>query len=264
MRITTSMVQRNVLSDLNSLSVQARQDAVQGLLRQGDHAPVATIRSGRRARWACAQNTRRQRAVHAQHRRRAGLAGRDRVRAGLDHRSTSTARRTCCSQGSTDTSDAARASRSPPRSTRSSRASRRRRTPATATSYLMSGTATSTSRRTSSAPTTPTRATRPASTRRSPGVVREIGPGVTMSINSVGREILGDGRAARPTASCSTSCATSPTTCKANDGAALRGGDITKLKAQLDDVLERARPQRRADEPPRGRHHAPGADPAAR
>ena len=46
-----------------------------------------------------------------------------------------------------------------------------------------------------------------------PGVVREIGPGVTMSINTVAREILGDGRAARPTASCSTRCATSPTTC---------------------------------------------------
>ena len=47
-----------------------------------------------------------------------------------------------------------------------------------------------------------------------PGVIREIGPGVTMSINTVAREILGDGRAAtRPTASCSTRCATSPTTC---------------------------------------------------
>ena len=44
-----------------------------------------------------------------------------------------------------------------------------------------------------------------------PGVVREIGPGVTMSINSVGREILGDGRPPT-TASCSTCCATSPTT----------------------------------------------------
>ena len=94
-----------------------------------------------------------------------------------------------------------RARRSPPRSTRSSRASRRRRTPATATSTSC-----------------------PARRPRSPpyklgaddayqgdqagldpaiaGIVREIGPGVTMTINTVAREILGDGRATRPTASC--------------------------------------------------------------
>ena len=92
------------------------------------------------------------------------------------------------------------------------------------------------------------------------GIVREIGPGVTMTINTVARELLGDGRTARPTASCSTRCATSPTTCKANDGAALRGGDMTGAQTPARHAARRPRPQRRADEPPRGRRRAPGPD----
>ena len=44
-----------------------------------------------------------------------------------------------------------------------------------------------------------------------PGIVREIGPGVTMTINSVAREMLGDGR--DPTdGKLLNRCATSPTT----------------------------------------------------
>ena len=87
-----------------------------------------------------------------------------------------------------------------------------------------------------------------------PGVVREIGPGVTMTINSVAREILGDGRAnptdgkllnvaarhlrppARPTTAPRCAAATS-----------------TALKAQLDALLEVRARNGAHDQPPRGR-----------
>jgi flagellar hook-associated protein 3 FlgL len=69
-----------------------------------------------------------------------------------------------------------------------------------------------------------------------PGIVREVGPGVTMTINTVARELLGDGQAAgddkllhvlRDIAD----------HLRANDGAALRGGDLTRLDAQVDKLL---------------------------
>ena len=164
---------------------EARQDAVQGRLRQGDHAPVGRSVQHRArdgpARDASAPTT--STSATSTTRR----AGRTRPSPRWTRSpSTSTAPTTCCCRAPRTPPTRARATRSPPRSTRSSRASRRPRTPATATSYLMSGTATSTSRPTSSATTTPTRATTAAWTPTVPGVVREIGPGVTMSINSVG------------------------------------------------------------------------------
>lgn len=69
-----------------------------------------------------------------------------------------------------------------------------------------------------------------------PGIVREVGPGVTMTINTVARELLGDGQGAgddkllhvlRDIAD----------HLRANDGAALRGGDLTRLDAQVDKLL---------------------------
>jgi flagellar hook-associated protein 3 FlgL len=68
------------------------------------------------------------------------------------------------------------------------------------------------------------------------GVVREIGPGVTMSINSVSDELLGSGQAAADGKLLNVLRDISDHL-KANDGPALRGGDNTKLQAQLDAVL---------------------------
>jgi flagellar hook-associated protein 3 FlgL len=68
------------------------------------------------------------------------------------------------------------------------------------------------------------------------GVVREIGPGVTMSINSVSSEILGSGQAAADGKLLNILRDISDHL-KANDGAALRGGDNAKLQASLDQVL---------------------------
>jgi flagellar hook-associated protein 3 FlgL len=74
-----------------------------------------------------------------------------------------------------------------------------------------------------------------------PGVLREIGPGVTMSINTVGQEILGDGTPTPPATGdgklLDTLRAISAHL-KANDGASLRGGDITALQTNLNTVLD--------------------------
>ncbi|HEX6021290.1 MAG TPA: flagellar hook-associated protein FlgL [Solirubrobacter sp.] len=70
-----------------------------------------------------------------------------------------------------------------------------------------------------------------------PGVIREIGPGVTMSINTVAREILGDGQAAADGKLLNV-LRDIADHLRANDGPALRGGDMTNLKGQLNSLLE--------------------------
>jgi flagellar hook-associated protein 3 FlgL len=71
-----------------------------------------------------------------------------------------------------------------------------------------------------------------------PGIVREIGPGVTMTINSVGVEILGDGRTNPTDGKLLNALRDISDHLKANDGAALRGGDMTNLQNQLNSLLE--------------------------
>lgn len=68
------------------------------------------------------------------------------------------------------------------------------------------------------------------------GIVREIGPGVTMTINTVARELLGDGQVAADNKLLHTLRDISDHL-KADDGAALRGGDLTKLDGQIDSLL---------------------------
>jgi flagellar hook-associated protein 3 FlgL len=70
-----------------------------------------------------------------------------------------------------------------------------------------------------------------------PGVLREIGPSVTISINSVGQEILGDGQAAGDGKLLDT-LRTISQDLRAGNGAALRGNDLTNLTSNLNQVLE--------------------------
>ncbi len=71
-----------------------------------------------------------------------------------------------------------------------------------------------------------------------PGIVREIGPGVTVTINSVAREILGDGSANPTDGKLLNALRDISAHLKADDGASLRGGDMTALKGRLDSLLE--------------------------
>ena len=70
-----------------------------------------------------------------------------------------------------------------------------------------------------------------------PGVLREIGPGVTMPINTVARQFLGDGTAAADGKLLDT-LRGAVTALKADDAATLRDTQLAKLDANLDTVLE--------------------------
>jgi flagellar hook-associated protein 3 FlgL len=69
-----------------------------------------------------------------------------------------------------------------------------------------------------------------------PGIVREIGPGVTMTINVLGREILGNGQTAADDKLLHV-LRDAVDHLKAGDGASLRGTDLTRLDASRDDLL---------------------------
>ncbi len=70
-----------------------------------------------------------------------------------------------------------------------------------------------------------------------PGVLREIGPGVTLSINSVGQEILGDGQASGDGKLLDT-LRTVSQDLRAGNGDGLRGADLSNLTNNLNQVLE--------------------------
>jgi flagellar hook-associated protein 3 FlgL len=69
-----------------------------------------------------------------------------------------------------------------------------------------------------------------------PGIVREIGPGVSMQINTVGRDVLGDGQSAGDGKLLNV-LRDAIGHLRAGDGAAVRG-DIDKLDGNVDHILE--------------------------
>jgi flagellar hook-associated protein 3 FlgL len=68
------------------------------------------------------------------------------------------------------------------------------------------------------------------------GIVREIGPGVTMTINSIGRDVLGDGQAAGDDKLLHV-LRDAVDHLNAADGASLRA-DLSRLDSNLDHILE--------------------------
>ena len=70
-----------------------------------------------------------------------------------------------------------------------------------------------------------------------PGVLREIGPGVTMPINTVAREFLGDGQAAGDGKLLDT-LRTAVDALRADDSATLRDSGLADLDKNLDTLLE--------------------------
>jgi len=69
-----------------------------------------------------------------------------------------------------------------------------------------------------------------------PGIVREIGPGVSMQINTVGRDVLGDGQSAGDGKLLNV-LRDAVGHLRAGDGANIRA-DITKLDGNMDHILE--------------------------
>ena len=70
-----------------------------------------------------------------------------------------------------------------------------------------------------------------------PGVLREIGPGVTMSINTVAKEFLGDGSGAADGKLLDT-LRSAAVALRGDDAATLRDTSLGRLDANLDTVLE--------------------------
>ena len=70
-----------------------------------------------------------------------------------------------------------------------------------------------------------------------PGIVREIGPNVQMTINVVGREFLGDGQGAADNKLLHT-LRDAVDHLRAGDGTSLRGTDIQRLDDNFDSLLE--------------------------
>jgi flagellar hook-associated protein 3 FlgL len=69
-----------------------------------------------------------------------------------------------------------------------------------------------------------------------PGIVREIGPGVTMTINTVGRDVLGDGQSANDNKLLHV-LRDAVDHMNAGDGPSLRA-DLSRLDTNLDHILE--------------------------
>ena len=69
-----------------------------------------------------------------------------------------------------------------------------------------------------------------------PGIVREIGPGVTMTINVIARDFLGNGQSAGDDKLLDV-LRDAVDHLKAGDGASVRGTDLTRLDAGIEDLL---------------------------
>ena len=235
MRITTSMVQRNVLSDLNSLSeklakTQSKASSGKEITRPSDNPYQAARALGLR------QNL----AANEQYQSNISDARgwQDATESALGSITDFVNRaQSLLLEGSTDSSDVGARNSVADEIDQIIQGLKETSNASFGDRFLMSGTATSTAPyklgdddayQGDEAGLDPTVA----------GVVREIGPGVTISINSVAREILGDGRANPTDGKLLNTLRDISEHLRANDGAALRGGDITNLKASLDDVLK--------------------------
>jgi flagellar hook-associated protein 3 FlgL len=69
------------------------------------------------------------------------------------------------------------------------------------------------------------------------GIVREIGPNITITLNSVGKDILGEGQSAGDDKVLDV-LRDAVDHLQAGDGASLRGTDLTRLDANVDHILE--------------------------
>jgi flagellar hook-associated protein 3 FlgL len=235
MRITTSMIQRNVLSDLNSISeklarTQDKASSGKEITRPSDD-PFGTTRAMGLRQTLAANDQYKRNIEDAQGWQDSTESALDSI-TGFVNRASS-----LVLQGANDSADASARNSLADEIDQIIQGIKETANASYGGRYLMSGTATSTppyklgaddAYQGDEAGLDPTL----------PGVVREIGPGVTMTINLVGREILGDGRANPTDGKLLNVLRDVSDHLRANDGAALRGADTTNLQKQLDAVLQ--------------------------
>jgi flagellar hook-associated protein 3 FlgL len=235
MRITTSMVQRNVLSDLNMLSeklsrTQGKASSGKEITRPSDNPFGAAKAMGLRA--ALDANDQYVRNIED------AQGWQDATESALDSVTSYVSRaRDLLTRAATDTADPTSRLAIASEIDQIIQGVKESANATYEDNYLMSGTLTSTAPYKLGADDdyygdmgglTPGLA----------GIVREVGPGVTMTINSVAHEILGRGRANPGDGGLLNALRDVSDHLKANDGDALRNADMPALKGQLDTLLE--------------------------
>ena len=233
MRITTNMVHRSVLSDLNSLTdklsrTQQRAASGKQITRPSDD-PYGTSRA-MTLRSALANNDVYKSNIED------GEDWQNTTEAALDsitqyvHRAND-----LLIQGSSDTADPTSRNALADEIDQIIQGVKETANAQYGDKYVFSGTATATPPYTQGADDT-YKGDQGGLNPAIPGVLREIGPGVTMSINSVGQEILGDGQAAGDKKLLDT-LRTISADLRSGNGPALRGTDLTQLGDNLNQVL---------------------------
>jgi flagellar hook-associated protein 3 FlgL len=235
MRITTSMVQRNVLSDLNTLSnqlakTQAKAASQKEITRPSDDPFKASQAMGLRS--SIGANEQYVRNIQD------AQGWMDSTESAYDsftqyiHRAAD-----LVTQGATDTSDATARLALAKEIDEIIQGVKETANASHGGRYIMSGTATD----------KPAYLLGDDDTYQGdlggydpaqPGIVREIGPGVTMTINSTAVEILGQGSADPTDGKLLNVLRNISTHLKANDGDALRNTDMAAINGQLDSLLE--------------------------
>ena len=235
MRITTSMVQRNVLADLNNLSeklskTQGKASSGKEIGRPSDD-PFNTARAMGLRNTLAANDQYVRNIEDAQGWQDATEAALDSITGYINRASDLVV------QGSTDSSDAAARAAIADEIDQIIQGIKETANASYGDRYLLSGTKTSVAPYAMGDDDTYL-GNEAGWTPGQPGVLREIGPGVTISINSVAKEILGEGAAdpvGRP--KLLRTLRDIATHLRANDGTGLRG-DVGALQGRLDDMLQ--------------------------
>jgi flagellar hook-associated protein 3 FlgL len=233
-RITTSMVQRNVLADLNSISAKLTRTQMKAASNKEISRPSDDPFNASRA-MALRQNLN----ATKQHQRNVedAMGWQDATEQALD-RITETVRgaRTLLVQAGSDSTDQTSRDSIAAELEQMIEAIKQNASATYRGSYLFSGGETSTRPYDPGADDTyhgDDGGFNPAV----PGIVREIGPGVTMTINTVGHETLGRGQAAADGKLLHV-LRDAVDHLRAGDGASLRGTDLQRLDTNYDALLE--------------------------
>ena len=251
-RITTGMVQRNVLADLNRVNDRAHAHAAEDVLGQRDHEARPTIRSTRRARSQLRDVAGRHAAVPAQRPGRAGLAGDRRDRRSPTITDAVQRARELLVQGASDTADGRRRAQAIAKEIdQLHRAVKENANATYGGRYIFAGTATDHAALPAAAPTTPT-------TARPHAVERQIGPGVDAADRHLAQRRSSARAGGRRRQAARQTSATSSAHLRGRRRRRAAHADIAALDANLDDLLgvralngARTEPARGGAQPPR-------------
>jgi flagellar hook-associated protein 3 FlgL len=232
-RITTSMIQRNVLADLNSVSAKLTDSQLKAASGKEINRP-----SDDPFHTAQAMALRQSLEATRQHQRNVqdaqGWA--DMTEDALDDVTQNAAlARDLLVQGGTDSADQTSRNAIAAEMEQLVEAIKQGASKTYRGSYLLSGTQTSTRPYAAGADDT-YHGDEAGYDPAIPGIVREIGPGVSMKINMVGRDVLGDGQTAGDGKLLNV-LRDAIDHLKAGDGPSLRS-DLDKLDTNVDHVLE--------------------------